>query len=57
MEFGLTTSGSSPCSYIGTKAKEEFAAITGCSSDIPLEQNSVPATDGYDFFDCNFWDP
>ena len=55
MEFGLATSGSSPCSYIGTKAKEEFAAITG--SDIPLEQNSVPATDGYDFFDCNFWDP
>jgi hypothetical protein len=48
-----------PCSYNGTKAKAEFAAITGCSSDIPLDQGTLPKIDGYgDYaFDCRFWDP
>lgn len=54
--FGLASS-VAPCSYSGSKAKAEFMAITGCSSDIPLEQNSVPSVDGFDFYDCLFWDP
>jgi hypothetical protein len=32
-------------------------AITGCSSNIPLEQNSIPDIEGFDFNDCLFWDP
>jgi hypothetical protein len=56
--FGLAEGGP-PCSYSGAKAKAAFAAITGCSSNIPLEQESLPLIDGYgDFaFDCRFWDP
>lgn len=47
-----------PCSYNGTKAKAEFKAITGCSANIPLENNSIPFLDEfeYDYFDCLFWD-
>ena len=55
-DFGLVNS-VAPCSYRGNKAKAEFMAITGCSSDIPLEENAVPSVDGYEFYDCLFWDP
>jgi hypothetical protein len=50
--LNLATDDFSPCTYTGAKAKAEFAAITGCSVDIPLEENVAPF-----FVDCKLWDP
>jgi hypothetical protein len=58
--FNLITDIFPPCTYTGAKAKAEFAALTGCSANIPLEENSLPEFPD-DFgdiaFDCRFWDP
>lgn len=48
---GFTNSGTPPCSYVdSSKAYEEWKALSGCSSSIPVEQGGGSGTQ------CSHWD-